>query len=200
MNTHILPGPEVAGAEPPARSAVRALPRWPAHAEGQGPPRGWSRLSRLCACSPAHLLATAPHMADVELPEARPACPQVVEPRAVVSCSCLTPLVFPGQQQRRRQWARQQSPEQRPLLGGADSLCGRYPSCPGPQRGGLAALPGTLGCERGPSHALAEARCTQSLNCVGPQRWRAAAAIAERRCWEGLFPLTPVPALLSGIE
>lgn len=190
----------MAGAEPPARSAVHPLPRWPARAEGQGLPRGWSRLSRLCACPPAHLLATAPHMDDPELPEARPACPQVVEPRAGVSCSRLTPLVFPGQQQRRWQWAQQQPPEQRPLLGGADSPRGRYPSCLGPQRGGLATLPGNLGCERGPRHVLAEARCTQSRNCVGPQRWRAAAAIAERRCWEGLFPLTPVPALLSRIE
>lgn len=131
-------GPKVAGAEPIGRSAVRALRMWPARAEerlfpGVGINCPGPVLSPLSA--PPH--TTTPHMDDPGLPEARPACPLVVRPWGV-SCSCLTWLVFPGQRRRRRWRARQQPPEQRPLLGGADSPRGWYPSCPGPAEGRVA--------------------------------------------------------------
>ena len=104
---------------------------------GQGLPGGWGQPSRLCALATVRPPPTTPCMDYPELPEARPACPLVVRPWGV-SCSCLTWLVFPGQQRWRRWRARQQPPEQRPLLGGADSPRGWYPSCPGPEEGRVA--------------------------------------------------------------
>lgn len=138
-----LPGPEVAGAEPPARSAIRPS-QGGQPVQRTGSSQGLkSTFQALCLlpCPPsrnssAHGWPGAPRSKASLSPGGRAS-------GGGVSSSCLTPLVFPGQQQRRRQWAQQQPPEQRPLLGGADSPRGWYPSCPGPQRGGWQLCLGT---------------------------------------------------------
>lgn len=143
MNTHVPSWSQGGQSRATSQISHPSLSRWPARAEERVLPGFEVNFpGSVLAPLPTFSQQLRTWMTQSSQKPGQPV-PRWSSLRWGVSSSCLTPLVFPGQQQRRRQWAQQQPPEQRPLLGGADSPRGRYPSCPGPQRGGWQLCLGT---------------------------------------------------------